>query len=53
MEIMQVVKFVEFYAMQVIVVGLVGVTLLAGLYQLVRDKVRGVVSAPAESPKSS
>jgi Na+-translocating ferredoxin:NAD+ oxidoreductase RnfG subunit len=38
--IMLAVKFVAFYGIQVVVVALVGVTLIAGLYQLVRDKVR-------------
>ena len=34
------IKFVIFYGMQAVVVAVVGVTLLTGLYQLVRDKVR-------------
>ena len=46
MEIMEMVKFVALYGLEIIVVALVGVTLFAGLYQLVRDKVRGRVSTP-------
>jgi hypothetical protein len=38
--IMLTVKFVLFYGMQAVVIAVVGVTLIAGLYQLVRDKVR-------------
>jgi hypothetical protein len=38
--IMLAVKFVLFYGMQAVVIAVVGVTLIAGLYQLVRDKVR-------------
>jgi uncharacterized membrane protein YozB (DUF420 family) len=38
--IMLAVKFIVFYAMQVVVIAVVGVTLIAGLYQLIRDKVR-------------
>ncbi|MBN1317482.1 MAG: hypothetical protein JXA42_18515 [Anaerolineales bacterium] len=40
METMEIVKYVSFYAMEAIVVALVGVTLFAGLYQLVRDALR-------------
>jgi len=47
METMETVKFVALYGLEIIVVALVGVTLFAGLYQLVRDKVRGRVSTPS------
>jgi len=40
MVLMEAVKFIMFYGMEIVVVALVGVTLFAGLYQLVRDKVR-------------
>jgi hypothetical protein len=38
--IMLAVKFVAFYGMEIVVIAVVGVTLAAGLYQLIRDKVR-------------
>ena len=37
---METIKFLMFYTLQVSVVALVGITLLAGLYQFVQDKVR-------------
>jgi hypothetical protein len=40
MELMEAVKYVALYGLEIIVIVLVGVTLVAGLYQLVRDKVR-------------
>jgi hypothetical protein len=40
MTIMEAVKFVALYGLDIIVVALVGVTLFAGLYQLVQGKVR-------------
>ncbi len=40
MAIMETIKFLMFYGMEAVVVALVGVTLFAGLYQLIRDKVR-------------
>jgi hypothetical protein len=46
METMETVKFVALYGLEIIVVALVGVTLFAGLYQLIRDKARGRVSTP-------
>jgi len=52
MEIMEVIKFVEFYGLQIVVVGLVGITILAGLYQLVRGAVKGNEAFPAHSPKA-
>jgi hypothetical protein len=36
---MEIVKFIMFYGLEIVVVGLVGLTLLAGLYQLVRNKI--------------
>ena len=48
---MEAIKFVTFYGMELVVVGVVGVTLLAGLYQLVRDRVRGRVSTPVTRPR--
>jgi hypothetical protein len=55
------IKYVVFLALEVFVVGLVGVTLIAGLYQLVRDQVRSAlikvresrVPAPAMARKSA
>jgi len=40
MALMEAVKFVMFYGMEIVVVAVVGVTLFAGLYQLVQGKVR-------------
>ena len=40
MSTMEAVKFIMFYGVEIIVVALVGITLFAGLYQLIRDKVR-------------
>jgi hypothetical protein len=40
------VKFWLFLAMEIFVVATVGVTLIAGLYQMVRDKVRQRMEAP-------
>jgi len=34
------VKFVLFLAMELFVIGVLGAVLIAGLYQIVRDKVR-------------
>jgi hypothetical protein len=42
---MEAVKFFMFYAMEVVVVGLLGMTVLAGVYQLVQDKVGSRLSA--------
>jgi hypothetical protein len=39
--IMLTVKFVMMYGLVVFVVAVVGATLIAGLYQLIRDQVRG------------
>ena len=49
---MEAIKFLSFYLMQIIVVALVGVTLAAGIYQLVREKTRQIVktSKTAERP---
>jgi Flp pilus assembly protein TadB len=41
MEIMEAIKFLAFYGMQSVVIALVGITVVAGLYQFVRDRVRG------------
>ena len=38
------VKFVAMYSLVVFVVAVVGATLIAGLYQLVRDQVRGALA---------
>ncbi len=38
--IMEAIKFLLFYSMEVVVVAVVGVTVLAGLYQLVRDRLQ-------------
>jgi hypothetical protein len=37
---MEAIKYVLFYGMEAVVVGVVAVTVFAGLYQLVRDKVQ-------------
>jgi len=49
MEIMEAIKFIAFYGLEITVVGLVGVTLFAGIYQLVRDKVSQARRAPLAS----
>jgi hypothetical protein len=48
---MEIVKFIMFYGLEITVVGLVGLTLLADLYQLVRDAIRSR-AAEAESVKA-
>lgn len=45
---MEAIKFLVFYALEVFVVGVVGVTLIAGLYQLVREQVRSALSRARE-----
>jgi hypothetical protein len=58
--IMLAIKFVVLYGLEVFVVAVVGATVIAGLYQLIRDQVRGVLdevrerrtSAPATARKS-
>jgi hypothetical protein len=37
---MEAIKYVLFYGMEAVVVGVVAVTVFAGLYQLVREKVQ-------------
>ena len=50
--IMLTVKFVAMYGMVVFVVGVVGATLIAGLYQLIRDQIRGALAKTSETPAS-
>lgn len=50
---MEAVKFVMLYGMELVVISVVGATLLAGLYQLVRDKVRSRASAPTAAPETA
>jgi hypothetical protein len=38
------IKFVMMYGLVILVVAVVGATVIAGLYQLVRDQVRGILS---------
>ena len=53
MSTMEAIKYLMFYGMEIVVVALVGVTLFAGLYQLVRDKVRqSRVSTPVAAPET-
>ncbi len=47
-EIMLAIKYVLFYGMEVVVVAIFGITLIAGLYELVHDKL---VDLWAVSPK--
>ncbi len=55
------IKYVVLLALEVFVVGVVGLTLIAGLYQLIRDQARSAlikvreshVSAPATVRKSA
>jgi len=44
---METIKFVMFYGMEIVVVALVGVTVFAGLYQLIRAAIRRRASSPA------
>ncbi len=54
MATMEVIKFVMFYGMEIVVVALVGITLFAGLYQLIRDKVRqSRAAALAKAPETA
>jgi len=46
---MEAIKFIEFYAMEVVVVGAVALTVLAGLYQLIRDQVRASRATPTQA----
>lgn len=39
MDIMEAIKFVALYGLESIVIALVGVTLIAGTYQLIRDQI--------------
>jgi len=45
------VKFMIFYGMEIVVVALVGITMFAGLYQIVRSKIRSRVSGPASEAR--
>ena len=49
MELMAAIKFLVLYALELFVIAVVGVTLIAGLYQLVRDQVRTALSRVRES----
>jgi regulator of protease activity HflC (stomatin/prohibitin superfamily) len=46
--IMLTVKFVIMYGLVAFVVAVVGATLIAGLYQLIRDQVRGILGRVSE-----
>jgi hypothetical protein len=48
---MEAIKYALFYGMEAVVVGVVAVTVFAGLYQLVREKIqaRRVAREAAES----
>ena len=48
--IMLTVKFVLMYGLVVFVVAVVGATLLAALYQLIRDRIRGALIKTSENP---
>jgi regulator of protease activity HflC (stomatin/prohibitin superfamily) len=48
--IMLTVKFVIMYGLVVFVVAVVGATLIAGLYQLIRDQVRSILGKASEHP---
>jgi Na+-translocating ferredoxin:NAD+ oxidoreductase RnfG subunit len=48
--IMLTVKFVVMYGLVVFVVAVVGATLIAALYQLIRDQVRGALTETSEDP---
>jgi hypothetical protein len=42
------IKFVALYGLLVFVMVVVGATMLAGLYQLIRDQVRGIADKACE-----
>jgi hypothetical protein len=42
------IKFVALYGLLVFVMVVVGATMLAGLYQLIRDQVRGIADKARE-----
>jgi Na+-translocating ferredoxin:NAD+ oxidoreductase RnfG subunit len=48
--IMLTVKFVLMYGLVVFVVAVVGATLIAALYQLIRDQVRGALIKTSKDP---
>lgn len=48
--IMLTVKFVLMYGLVVFVVAVVGATLIAALYQLIRDQIRGALIETSEEP---
>jgi hypothetical protein len=50
--IMLSIKFAIFLALEVFVFALIGAVLLAGLYQLLRSKVRELGIAPAAAARS-
>jgi len=37
---METIKFLAFYSLEIVVVAMVGLVLAAGVYQLIRDKIR-------------
>ena len=47
--IMLAIKFVLFYGMEIIVLAVVGVVLVAGLYQFIRNQIRVVRKGPFPS----
>jgi formate hydrogenlyase subunit 4 len=47
---MEAIKYVAMYGLEITVVVLVGVTLIAGLYQLIRDKVRARTESRTTAP---
>ena len=49
MEVMETVKFVALYALDAFVIAIVGATVIAGIYQLIRDKVRSAIGSPRQS----
>ena len=53
MAVMETIKFVMFYGLEIVVVALVGITLFAGLYQLIRDKVRQSRVSPTATPETA
>jgi len=46
---METVKFVILYALEAFVIAVVGATLIAGIYQLIRSKIRFAVGSPRQS----
>jgi hypothetical protein len=50
---MEAIKFVMFYGLELTVVAVAVLTVLAGLFQLVRDRIAGRVSTLTTAPQTA